>query len=256
MLSRSLITLAVALGVFAISSAAKMERGSFLNKPVFSTKELVAQLDSDPVVAKRFERHFQMDRRDIRKIFSNLERKPLPVTRRYEVYNVDSMYKVGKKNLLFKKGTMAFVNKAGKPILKRSCGNPMAILPPVGVTAQSIEEPVPVELASTEAPMVFATTVEPELNILETAIVPELPAIETANMAEAVTAVEPTTAIIPPVVPIVPAAFSPWLGLLGLPIFAINPRGGGGNTPPPVPEPASLLVLAGGAATLLRRKRK
>jgi hypothetical protein len=253
--SRFGLVLGVTLAIVKLAFASTMEHGAFLNKPVFSTKELIAQLDTDPIVAKRFERHFMMDKADIRKVFASLVLKPLPVTRKYEVYNVDKNFKVGKKILTFKKGTLAFVNEAGKPILKRSCGNPMAVLPPIGVTAESIQEPRPVELASTEAPMVFATIVEPELNILETAIVPELPAIETVAPAEAVEPLQPEPPAAPITPVLAPAALSPWLGPLGLPILAVNPRSGGGSAPPPVPEPASLLVLAGGAAFVARRRK-
>jgi hypothetical protein len=242
------------VGTTMTANAQTMEKGAFLNKPVFSTKELLKQVDQDPQVAKRFSKHFMMDKNQLKRVFSGLTLKQLPVTRRYEVYNVDSKLKVGKKKLLFKKGTLAFVDRTGKPILKRSCGNPMAVVPPVGLTAGITTEIKPVELATVAPEEVYASATEPEMSIIDTAITPDLPAVETAEEVTSVTEsmIEPVAS---PIIPVAAAAgLSPWLGILAIPPLLIRPGGGGGNTPP-VPEPASLLVLAGAAAFIRRRQK-
>lgn len=243
--------------VFVVSAAQaqRMEHNAFLRKPVFTTEALVDQVRSDPVVLKRFERHFKMDKEALAEQFKGLTLRPLAKTDRYLVYNVDENYVIRSRRLLMKRGTLVFVDETGKPVLKRTCGNPMvSSLAPVGKTSPMIQmTPVTEEAMVVEPPEVFAQVSEPP-NLLESALEPEMPTMEQIVPPEETLQAIVTPPPAPPIVP--PAAFAPPLWpLLGLP-FLIPPGGGNTPTPPPVPEPASMLVLGGGALALLARRRK
>ncbi|RYD31476.1 MAG: hypothetical protein EOP85_22720, partial [Verrucomicrobiaceae bacterium] len=143
MLERTLLTKMLAviglvclLSLTSITSAQqepRMEHNAFLRKPVLSAEGLTEQVGSDPVVLKRYEKHFMMDKKGLKDYMAKLRLKPLGETKRFYVYNVDKKFVIRKRLLTVRRGTMVFVDPNGKPVLKRSCGNPLiSYLPPKG----------------------------------------------------------------------------------------------------------------------------
>ena len=233
--------------------AQKMEHNAFLSKPVFSTSELTKQVGSDPTVLARYVRHFMMDKAKLKKYFTSLRIRPLKETRRYLVFNVDKKLKIGRKMLLMRKGTLVFTDSKGKPILKRSCGNPMIeALPALGQTASHF---APAKRQAAEAkmaeeePVVMADAPD---SIRSTLLAP----------SELETTIEdpeelPSPAPGPPPPPGIVAGFNPWpiLGGLGGIVVLIPPDDP--IRPPPVPEPLTVFaMLTGLGGMALRRKSR
>jgi hypothetical protein len=246
----SIATTLLVISAEAKSASPQMEHNSFLQKPVFSTKALTQQVGSDPTVLKRYERHFMLNKDVLKEYFGRLELMPLRETRRYLVYNVDASFKINKKMLILQKGTLVFADTNGKPILKRTCGNPMvAYLPPKGQIAAKFVPPKYALSGTTavESPTVYSMASEPE-PMVEPTITPTESPIPTP---------EPTPLVdpLPPALPTLPGAFMPSLPWLPIAILPFLP-GGDKPTDPPVPEPVSIAVLGMGVGSLLLRRRR
>jgi hypothetical protein len=234
----------------ALCSAQKMEHNAFLNKPVFSTAELNREVGSDPTVLARYVRHFMMDKDKLKKYFTSLRIRPLKETRRYLVFNVDKKLVVRRRMLVMRKGTLVFTDKKGKPILKRSCGNPMVeALPAVGTTASHFapakRQDAEVKQSDDEA---ITMTDSPD-SIRNTLIAP----------SELETTLEDPEVLPSPVAPLPPppvgfTPFNPWPGLgvaTGIAIL-VPPHDPG---PAPVPEPISIFSFAAGLGGFALRRR-
>lgn len=245
------------------TSSVRMEHNSFLKKPVFSRQQLLDQYRADAEVRARYAAHFKVKSSRIDDYFETLRLAPLPVGKRYLAYNVDpKTKKVGRRLLFFPKGTLVFVDAKGKPVLKRSCGNPMvSYVPAAGKTAiafvpQKEEE----ESIAAVAPQTTETTPATEEEI---AMVPETPVVETP-----VQPVQPAQPIQPePIAPtpeFPPAVILASGGALGslLPVAIVGAVAGvaGATGPrgdtPVVPEPATMTIMAVGAGMSLYRKRR
>ena len=242
-------TLVLVISAQAKDAAPQMEHNAFLRKPVFSARGLSQQVASDPTVLKRYERHFMLNKDVLKEYFAKLELMPLRETRRYLVYNVDSHFKINKKMLILQKGTLVFADKNGKPILKRTCGNPMvAYLPPKGqIAAKFIPPKYAISgIDAVESPIVYAMASEPE-PMVEPTITPVEPPTVTPTPP-----VEP----LPPALPALPGAFAPALPWWPIAVLPFIPGGGGGGpSDPPVPEPMTIAVLGMGVSSLLLRRR-
>ena len=223
-----------------------MEHNAFLDKPVFTTDDLVRQVGSDPMVLARYVRHFMMDKGKLRRYFKTLELHPLKETRRYLVYNVSPSLSVGKKMLYMRKGTLVFTDHKGKPILKRSCGNPMvASLPAIGSTASRF---APAKRQDAEVKLgddAVTTMAESPDTMVTTSIQP-------SEFVEPEPGAPPAPPI-PPAPPtfFTPPPFSPWPFLPIVPLRLHPPSN------PPVPEPISILAFGAGLGgySLVRRRR-
>jgi len=242
-------TLLIVISAHAKDASPQMEHNAFLRKPVFSANGLAAQVGSDPTVLKRYERHFVLNKDVLKEYFTKLELMPLRETRRYLVYNVDSKFRINKKMLILQKGTLVFADKNGKPILKRTCGNPMvAYLPPKGqIAAKFIPPKYAISgIDAVESPIVYAMASEPE-PMVEPTITPVEPPV---------TVPAPPVEPLPPALPALPGAFIPALPWWPIAVLPFIPGGGGGGpTDPPVPEPMSIAVLGMGVSSLLMRRR-
>ena len=253
--SMKLLCSVIATCLLVITAHAKdvspqMEHNAFLRKPVFSSKALVQQVSTDPTVLKRYERHFMLNKDVLKDYFTKLELMPLRETRRYLVYNVDSKFRINKKMLILQKGTLVFADKSGKPVLKRTCGNPMvAYLPPKGQIAAKFIPPkyAMSGIDAVESPIVYAMASEPEPT-LEPTITPVEPPV---------TVPTPPVEPLAPAIPQLPGTFTPslpWWPIVVLPF--IPGGGGGGPSDPPVPEPMTIAVLGMGVSSLLLRRRR
>ncbi len=117
----------------SLTAWSRPEHNAFLNKSVFTTSQLVHQVQSDPIVLHRYEKHFKMSEPTLIHYFQGLHLEPLKVEKRYLVFNVDDSFVIGHRLLHLKPGTLVFADSSHKPILKRSCGNPMTdYLPALG----------------------------------------------------------------------------------------------------------------------------
>jgi hypothetical protein len=232
--------------VSAVSMAqAHVEPGSFLNRPAYTTEQLVHQVESDREVMQRYERHFRMTGPEVVQFFSTLHPGTMEQAGSYIVYNVHDDNVIRARVFQLKRGTPLFVDPAGKPVLKRSCGNPMiAPTPTVPLNVQATPtQPSLREVAREET---TAELMPPTENLT-----PEF------------------TPAPPPVAPVVPVAPTYTAGNVGggggfffLPLLLIFNSHGSScccTTCPPqtVPEPASMAVMGIGASLLaIRRKRK
>ncbi|CAN5670368.1 hypothetical protein BH11ARM2_BH11ARM2_00840 [soil metagenome] len=244
--SLALLALTAAASAVDAKQRPKMEHNAFLRKPAFTTKQLTDEIHSDPIVLRRYEKHFQIGEKGLVEYMAGLRLRPLTETKRYLVYNVDGNLRIQKRLLTLRRGTLVFVDSKGKPIMKRSCGNPMvSYIPPRGETSNNFAPTKPVELAMVPEPDTFSEAAQPPA-FLDT---PPLDGI-----------VAPGTPFGPPAPPFAAAGFPPLWPLLGIPIVIGLVGGGdhGGNNPPePVPEPTGIVALiAGGTALLARRRRK
>jgi hypothetical protein len=234
-----------------------MERGAFLRKPANSRAQLLAQIKSDPIVAKRYQRHFGMTEDQVNKYFSGMSASTLPAGGRYLVWHVDPNGVMETKWLMLKKGTKVFMDKTGRVALKMNCGNPMI---DSTVAKRVIQEPV---VDVQPPPVVVEETFVPTPPPVVEVVPP--PAVIVPEVVAAAPPAPPVVAVAPPIVPapaIVTAprvsggGFSPWPLLLLGGAFLGGGGGGGGGTPPPVPEPATLIALGVGAAAVIRKRRR
>jgi hypothetical protein len=129
---------------------ARPEHNAFLDKPVFSTADLLKQLHSDSEVRGRYERHFKMSEPTLVYYFKGLHLEALKQDKRYLVFNVDDHFVIHHRLLHLKKGVLVFADDTHTAVLKRSCGNPMiAYLPALGENTPKLHLAKQVAVAST-----------------------------------------------------------------------------------------------------------
>ncbi len=237
---KGIILGALVFGV-AGSAMARPELNAFINKPANSIPELIAQIKSDKQVADRFMRHFSMSKEEVLEFVGTLHLGSLQESGYYTIYSAPENGVIKAHISFFKKGTPAFVDADGSPILRVKCANPF-----VGgkIKAYSVSEPSVehsseilgvIPEASMKADSIIANSTPP---IPEMAIDNPVTLKTTGiNSSPNVFSASPIGAI---------------LGLGGAAIF-VNKK----NNPPVVPEPASMLAISlGVGALLLRRKKK
>lgn len=145
-----------------------MEHSAFLTSPVFDVDGLVHELRASHLVQQHYESHFHLNQDSLQREFSSLHLEPLMVGKRYLVYNVDETGVVRSRMLLLPFGTQVFADQKHKPILKRSCGNPMIAVVPVSgepgqdVHSESSQKPVD-ELKQDGLPIAEAETATDEI---------------------------------------------------------------------------------------------
>ena len=245
MLAFNRIFIFAALVVTVVSAAfARTDPNSFINRPAPTHTALMREIERDSVVMDRYMRHFAMTRQEVIAYFSVLRLKRLTHTNPYTVYNVPDSGELRSKVMIFKKGTTVWIDEAGKPILKESCGNPLTRGPskPVSVDEVMIVD-MPIELTppTTETEIIVARVDSPEPAVPQ--IVPDPPTTTPPLRPE------------PPAPPVEPPAPPPSFKvppfLFAIPPFiAIIPKGRH-SSPPPVPEPGALIVLAAGVGMVV-----
>lgn len=210
---------------------------SFLPYRAESVEDLVAQVESNEVVRKRFAKHFHMSEAELVQYFrTQLRVVEITQSGTRPVYGVTRIGRIYRTRGQFRKGAKAFGLPDGTPILKFSCANPLvASLPPVKRKEVVEVPPVPVELPREVHEIVIPPPPlhEPE----EVALLVDLPQ---APYFQVPIEVERERRL----------PF--WL------LAALIPRGGDGNGHV-IPEPSSLILFGTGLAALgsrfLRRRR-
>ncbi len=231
------------------------------------------QVQTDPVVLHRYEKHFMMSGPTLVHYFKGLHLEPLTQAKRYLVYNVDDSFFIAHRLLHLTPGTLVFADASHKPILKRSCGNPMtAYLPALGETSKALHS----KGKSAETVATRSETETGDLVALADDHGTTLSGAEPGLPSDLLASTDPTSStntgmvssvegtpgqalsMVDTVAP-VGAGLSGLAGLLGAAgAVAALDRSGGSRTPhgpPPVPEPAPLIVLGLGTLGLLRRRK-
>ncbi len=248
------LSFSIALTSFAL--AQRPVRNSFLDRRVTSVSQLVSEVENDPVVADRFERHFGMSKQRLISYLSDLHRDRLRNPGAFTVYSVprDGHVKMHMEKL--SAGEPIFADPKGDPILLIKCGNPLTRGPEAVVLKPDVEA---------------APATLPEDFLKATAVPGIESGAESPGMLTSIPNVpnELTYAPVltgPALGPAAPQEFSgvggsaPGLGAgIGiLPILggiAIG-IGTGSHHSPPVPEPATIIVLGAGVSAVLARRRK
>jgi len=257
------LALVVVSWVLAVRPAgAERERtgpDSFLRWRAYTVEDLVAQVQSDPVVRQRLARHFRVSQADlVTYLRANLRVITFDSSGWRTVYGVARDGRIYKARDYFHKGGKVFGLANGTPVLKYACGNPLITkLPAVGkplVLVPRRAAPPPASQAPQEFALVVPTPAAP---VVETpAPIPfETPQETTTAVPTAARVQVPTAQFLPAA----PAAVAPWpIGLGFLPFLEHEHE----VTPPTrvIPEPGSILLLAGGLAALaalarLQRRR-
>lgn len=220
---------------------AHVEPGAFLNRPANTTEQLVQQARNDKQVMQRYMRHFRMSREEVIEMLASLHPAKLEAAGSYVVYNCHEDEVIRARVFNLKKGTLLFCDSSGRPILKRSCGNPMIVPnPSVPLTAQPGPEQPPIPI-----PPVGPTPTE----VAMPPLAPEMPC-PPEEMAP-----------IPPLPPCpVPGEVRGGNSnsFFFLPILLIfnNHSSKCCDCRQPVPEPASMAVMGLGASMVMLRRRK
>lgn len=218
--------------------AQHMPPNSFLRKPVYSVRELIDQVNNDPVVLKHYLRHYAgsdvavTSKESLIGYFSTLHTGKIMQTQMMKIYRVNKYGVIDATNQKIKAGTLAFFDPAGRPMLIRSCGNPtkypMPEIPPKKPSMILMENPVPTEVTTGAKPTVVAPVPVPGAEIT--------PPVAPAYTPQPKPVVERRRSIVPIPIPI------PF---------------GKSNKCPTIPGPAAAISFLGmAAAHKLRRRRK
>ncbi len=218
-------------------------RGAFLRYKVYSVKELVDQVAKDPVVRKRFSRHFGMPEDRIVQYFKdNLVESYFLEAGKYTVYGVTPAGTIFPTRMSVARGTRVLALRNGEPVLKWACGNPLTRFLPV---VKTVQKKVPVEkiVEKTVVKEVEKTVEKPVEKPVDVQVPVEKPEPVYQPKPGDQTAIPRAT----------PVGSHTNLGWLALAAPAIHSHGGG------TPEPATMAMVAGGLPVVFfyykRRKR-
>lgn len=250
MATRLWLTLA-SLMLALCAAYARPERNAFLNRAVRSHSELMHQVKTDWAVRDRYMRHFGMGTAQVLAYFSELRLARLKEDTGVVMYNVPDSGVLRSRFFVLKRGTKVFVDRAGEPILKLSCGNPLTRGPRVVTSIPGPEPEAPV-VAVEELKEVVVEQEPPVLAEVPAQIeMPEMPVTQPVAVA---TPHEFTPKPLPPVETVDPIPYKPgvrippfWLFLPPI-AFALPKQH---SDEPPIPEPATVLIMGAGIAGFL-----
>lgn len=114
-----------------VSLARALPPGSFLRRPAPSAGALRHALHTDPVVARRYLRTFQVSPQQLRATFAQLRLIRLPQDRVFRVHYVHRGEVIGYRVRRVRRGTPVYALRDGTPILVQVCGNPLQVALPV-----------------------------------------------------------------------------------------------------------------------------
>ncbi|MEJ5252723.1 MAG: hypothetical protein HPY54_03725 [Chthonomonadetes bacterium] len=233
-----------------------MPRGSFLIQPAASVWQLSKQVESTPVVAARYERHFGVPAAQfVRYVRSHLALRRLNSAGSYRVFHIKKDGTIGSQIRRLRKGTPVFMHlRTGQPVLLAECGNPMSTSLP-GCAAPSVQNP-PLPTADATEPVLPPQVEEPPLPLPVATLEPNLfddPALAPMQMDD----LPPWDADIVLSIPDLPSSHTGALAYASpaalAPLFTMgagvilslgggSSGGRGGGDLPAVPEATSLLL--------------
>jgi hypothetical protein len=235
------LVLGIAVVSMSASALARPELNAFINKPANTIPELIAQIKTDRQVADRFMRHFSMGRDEVIEFVSRLRLGTIPKSSYFTIYSAPENGVLKSHVSFFKKGTPAFVDAEGNPILRVKCGNPFVGGP---VRAYATNDPGVEDVAAEKVGG------EVELGMVAAAA-PVDPTVYTMTTP---TVTIPSIPISTNTVPSVNSRGNIFGAVAGMGMAASFVQTG--TTTQVVPEPATMAVLGLGAAALLRRRKK
>ena len=228
----------VLIGV-ASTAFARPELNAFINKPANTVPELIAQIKSDKQVADRFMRHFSMTKEEVLEYVGTLHLGSLQKSDYYTIYSAPENGVIKCHIGFYKKGTPAFVDADGNPILRVKCANPFVGGP---VRPYSQSEPTVSAGGVVTQPTDVSTIPSTDVFVNETPPVTEFAAENPVTLKTTPVSSSPNV--------FAGNSIASVLGLGGAAIFVNR----GHNTP--TPEPASMLAIALGVGLLARRRKK
>ncbi len=212
---------------------------SYLNRPAHTHAQLMRQIQADPVVADRYQRHFGMTKTELVRYFSALELRTQPRSAKARVFLVRENGGIAMKVRTVKKGQKIWVDETGRTILLEVCGNPVTLGPKkLAVTDMATATVVPSNPETRQMDQIVSTPA-----IVEPAIVASTP---TTDFSVPYMPPQP----LPPVITSSPS-FNPLPLLALVPFFFIRT----GDNDKPVPEPVTVGALGVGISLLMVRKR-
>ena len=250
------ICVPAALLVFAGVASARPDRNAFLNRKVISRHQLLKQVQNDPQVQDRYERHFGMGARQLYYYLATLHLEPLKESYKTTVYSVPGDGHVKAHEQVLKKGDLVFVDPSDKPILQWKCGNPLVQGPSNHLNVSTPLPSVEDQLASNMHPLGLTPTASVLVNDFDSTSLAEVPTPYDDEMV-----LPPPSVATPP-----PAAGTPTTraqGFNGAPFLLLPAAGlfagihGGHGGVQPAPEPCTMVMTFGSVALyFVKKKRK
>ncbi len=239
----------------AVASRGQMPRGSFLVKPAHSVAQLAAQVQSNRIVASRYERHFGVTAEQFARYAQNqLGLRRLTRAGSYRVYFIKSDGTVGSRVRRLRRGTPVFLHlRSGKPVLLGECGNPMqAVLPglappPVATLPPRVTPPSPPRKPETPLPEPPVQTLALEAPTAQAPLPLELVVLTTWQADPMLSSLEPA---LPPETPALKPRRTHLFPLAFLALLGAFHEGTRPTPPAPIPEPAPVAVLGAGIVLL------
>lgn len=259
-------------------------RNSFIPGGIRSVHKLLRRVQSDPVVADRYRRHFRMDQPTLLSYLGSLHVTRLHRPMKFQIFSAPASGSLGGHDQILRRGELVFERADGTPILRCLCGNPLTLGPNgqlhvsnpkvddadrhlrlTDVANSSVADFV-ADVISVAPPEVSDSELAPILaqGVASSAPADSPPSIEALEIADLVPTPAPLASTWTPGVGTIPSVplgiFEGGLPAVGLIPFIHFPS----STPPqrtpdrpnPVPEPLTWIAMGLGLASFRRLQGK